>query len=130
MRKILATIFVSLSPGIASAGLIECTWNDWSGGSTEQVVSWLGEKVRLDTTKNTIRIGLSNGWYAPFAIERIMKNSNFTAYVGYSIVKSATNDTYRSRVSLRVYKTGRGEILNTEEGFLPLSARGQCREVR
>lgn len=49
----------------ASAQQFICEFDSWRGASKKIGSSWTGEKVVIDTNRNLIQRGFSNGWYEP-----------------------------------------------------------------
>ncbi|MCB1338638.1 MAG: hypothetical protein KDK10_14695 [Maritimibacter sp.] len=126
---VLATVaFAFAAP--AKADIVDCTWDYWGGGTRKVAVSWLGTKARLDTTRKIIGLGYDDGWAKPRAIEQISNAGAFTAYIYNIVEKDVANNTYKVRMSMRIYPDGRGELIQTQDGYVPMSARGTCVTTR
>lgn len=113
----------------ASAQQFICEFDSWRGASKKIGSSWTGEKVVIDTNRNLIQRGFSNGWYEPQSLASISKTANFTTYTTRSQEKDTKGAAYYVTMSFRVYSGGKGTArIDAGARVRDIAATGTCRQ--
>ena len=111
----------------ASAQQFMCEFDSWSGATNKIGSSWTGEKVFIDTTRNVIQRGFTDGWYEPQAISAISKTNNFTTYTANVREADDRGRTYNITMSYRVYTQGKGTArISAGARMQDITANGRC----
>lgn len=136
LAKITAVLIVSLSAAPSMAEKITCTHSDLSeyGAKTtasatkrEIVISWLGEKVTLDTEKQTLQTSTSEGAWDPVSLSKIQKTKNFTTYSAHVSTTDGNGTPRNITYSLRIYADDTSEFSMRQHRYKPLKAKGTCK---
>ena len=136
LAKITAVLILSLSAALSMAEKITCTHDDLSefGAKTtasaskrEIVISWLGEKVTLDTEKQTLQRSTSEGAWDPVSLSKIQKTKNFTTYSAHVLTNNASGTPHNVTYSLRIYSDDTSEFSMRQHRYKPLKAKGTCK---
>lgn len=136
LAKITAVLILSLSAAPSMAEKITCTHDDLSefGAKTtasaskrEIVISWLGEKVTLDTEKQTLQRSTSEGAWDPVSLSKIQKTKNFTTYSAHVLTNNASGTPHNVTYSLRIYSNDTSEFSMRQHRYKPLKAKGTCK---
>lgn len=91
------------------------------------VKSWLGDKVVLDLKKNTLQVGLEDGWWKPVPLSKIQKAKNFTTYIAYFSEPSGNGTAVQRKYAVRVYEDKRSEFTLSRNRYKTLKAKGTCK---
>ena len=119
-----AAIALSLSASLASAKMVKCDLQTFSGGSEDVVSSWTGYNFVVDTKKN--RVKMIGRWFS--VTDRVTKK--FTTYTtrGNDASMMYDSDNLKIDLAYRIYNTNKCQVrINFGKNYRPMQAKGRVK---